>query len=81
LWIFPLTFISSAFVPVDTMPSWLQGFAEYQPFTRMVDAVRALSLDQPAGAFVRDTLLWCGVILAVFVPLSMRQFNRAAGRE
>jgi ABC-2 type transport system permease protein/oleandomycin transport system permease protein len=81
LWIFPLTFISSAFVPVDSMPDWLQGFAEYQPFTRMVDAVRALSLDEPAGVFVRDTLLWCGAILAVFVPLSMRQFGRAAGRS
>lgn len=80
LWMFPLTFVSSAFVPVESMPSWLQGFAREQPFTRMVDAVRALSLDLPAAAHVRSTLLWCGIILVVFVPLSMRLFRRAANR-
>jgi len=80
LWMFPVTFVSSAFVPVETMPSWLQGFAENQPFTRMVDAVRALSLDLPARDHVTAAILWCAAILVVFVPLAMRQFRTAAGR-
>lgn len=47
--IFPITFISSAFVPVESMPSWLEGFAEVNPITVVVDAMRALWLDAPAG--------------------------------
>jgi ABC-2 type transport system permease protein/oleandomycin transport system permease protein len=81
IWMFPLTFVSSAFVPVDTMPSWLQGFAENQPFTRMVDAVRGLSLGTPDYADVWASIIWCVLIIGVFVPLSMRQFHRAAGRD
>ena len=80
IWMFPLTFVSSAFVPVHTMPSWLRGFATYQPFTRMVDAVRALSLDQPSTDHVRAAVLWCVGILVVMVPLAMRQFRTAASR-
>ncbi|MEO6867759.1 MAG: ABC transporter permease, partial [Gaiellales bacterium] len=80
IWMFPLTFVSSAFVPVDSMPSWLQGFAQHQPFTKMVDAIRALSLDTPAQSAVLATLAWIAVILIVFVPLSMSQFRRAALR-
>jgi len=80
LWMFPVTFVSSAFVPVDTMPGWLQGAADNQPFTRMVDAVRALSMDLPAADHVRATLIWCALILLVFVPLSMQRFRSAAGR-
>ncbi|MCW2955413.1 MAG: type transporter [Thermoleophilia bacterium] len=81
LWMFPLTFVSSAFVPVESMPEWLQGFAEYQPFTRMVDAVRALSLGLPARADVIASVLWCLAIIAVFVPVSMMQFRKAAARS
>ena len=80
IWMFPLTFVSSAFVPVETMPSWLQGFAENQPFTRMVDAVRGLSAGTPDPADVWAAILWCIAIIAVFLPLSMRLFGRAAGR-
>ena len=80
MWIFPITFVSSAFVPVETMPDWLQGFADNQPFTRMVDSVRALSLNNPVG----DDLWWaigsCLVIIAVFAPLSMHRFRRASTR-
>lgn len=80
IWMFPLTFVSSAFVPVDTMPSWLQGFAQHQPFTRMVDAIRGLSIGEPVAADVWATLAWCIGIMLVFVPLSMRQFRSAGGR-
>jgi ABC-2 type transporter len=51
--IFPITFISSAFVPVDSMPGWLQPFTEYNPVTVMVDAVRALFIGSPA-----DNSIW-----------------------
>ena len=44
IWVFPLTFVSSAFVPISTMPSWLQGFAEHQPFTVVINALRILAL-------------------------------------
>ena len=54
--IFPLTFASSAFVPTDSMPTWLQKFADVNPFTIVVDAVRALWLGAPAGNYV-----WGGV--------------------
>ena len=64
--VFPFAFISSAYVPVDSMPGWLQVFAEHQPLTYMVDAVRALTLGpqaqallgHPASYFVVRALLW-----------------------
>src|SRR5690606_13791060 len=65
IWLFPVTFVSSAFVPVETMPSWLQPIAENQPFTRMVDAVRALTLGEPAQSHVVATLGWCALIIAI----------------
>jgi ABC-type multidrug transport system permease subunit len=49
IWLFPLTFASSAFVPTEGMPSWLEAFANNQPVTLTVDAVRALLLDQTVG--------------------------------
>ena len=81
IWMFPLTFVSSAFVPVETMPDWLVPFAENQPFTRMVDAVRGLSLGTPDWADVRATIAWCALFLIVFIPLSMREFKSAGARE
>jgi ABC transporter DrrB family efflux protein len=78
--IFPITFISSAFVPVDTMPSWLQPFAENNPFTTMVDAARALFLDVPAGNDVWLAVVWCVGIIAVFAPLSAWRYRRAVTR-
>ena len=78
--IFPITFISSAFVPVDSMPGWLQPFAEYNPVTVMVDAVRALFIGSPAGNSVWGAVVWCLVILAVFAPLSAWRYRRAVTR-
>lgn len=78
--IFPLTFISSAFVPVESMPSALQAFAEANPFTIVVDAMRHLWVDAPAGDSVWQALVWAGVILAVFVPLSVSRYRKAASR-
>ena len=74
--IFPLTFASSAFVPVDSMPDWLQAFAEVNPFTVVVDAMRALWLDAPAGDSIWGALAWCAGLIAVFAPLSIARYRR-----
>jgi ABC transporter DrrB family efflux protein len=75
--IFPITFISSAFVPVDSMPSWLQAIAENNPFTTVVDAMRALWVDAPAGNDVWAAVLWSLGLIAVFAPLSVARYRRA----
>jgi ABC transporter DrrB family efflux protein len=77
--VFPLTFISSAFVPVDSMPAALQWFAEVNPFTIQVDAMRALWLGAPAGNSVWGAAVWSLVILAIFAPLAVARYRRAAG--
>jgi ABC-2 type transport system permease protein/oleandomycin transport system permease protein len=85
IWVFPLTFISSAFVPVSSMPSWMQGFANHQPFTEVIDALRWLALGHQAHFVVNQSLgscLWQAVawtvgIIAVFVPLATRAYKRA----
>jgi ABC-type multidrug transport system permease subunit len=68
--------VSSAYVPVESMPGWLQAFAEHQPITAMVDAVRNLCLGQPAGPEVAAALLWCVALVAVFVPVAVARFRR-----
>ena len=78
--LFPLTFISSAFVPVDTMPSWLEPFAENNPFTTMVDATRALFLGTPAGNDIWLAVMWSIVIVAIFAPLSVWRYRRTVTR-
>ncbi len=85
LLVFPLTFVSSAYVPVESMPGWMQAFAEHQPLTYMVDAVRALTLGaraeallgHPAGYFVTRSLLWAAAIVVVFVPLAVARYRRS----
>ena len=78
--ILPLTFASSAFVPVETMPPWLQTFAEVQPVTTMVDATRALFLGTPAGNDVWGAVVWAFAIILVFGWLSVWRYRRAVGR-
>ncbi|HXS45062.1 MAG TPA: ABC transporter permease [Solirubrobacteraceae bacterium] len=78
--VFPLTFISSAFVPVDSMPASLRWFAEVNPFTIVVDAMRALWLGAPAGNSVWGAFVWSFVIVAIFAPLAVWRYRRAAGR-
>jgi ABC-2 type transport system permease protein/oleandomycin transport system permease protein len=74
--LFPLTFASSAFVPVQTMPSWLQDFATYQPVSVTVNAARALFSGQPSWHYTWQLLIWVAAILALFVPLSVRAYRR-----
>ena len=72
----PFSFVSSAYVPVATMPSPFEEFAAHQPLTPMVDAVRALALGQPAGSAVSTSLLWSAALVAVFAPLAVALFRR-----
>jgi ABC-2 type transport system permease protein len=83
MWLFPLTFLSSAFVPTDTFASGLQTFAEVNPVTSFIDAVRVLTLDVEAGSATVPTehpvllsLGWLVVIVGVFAPLAVRSYGR-----
>jgi ABC transporter DrrB family efflux protein len=78
IWIFPLTFLSSAFVPIATMPGWLQAFANNQPVTYTIDAMRALALGGPVADSLWKSLVWLAGIFIVFVPLSVRAYRRAS---
>lgn len=80
LWLLPLTFASSAFVPTDSMPAGLQGFADHQPITVIVDAVRAFLLDQPYSWQSWGAFAWCVVIIAACVPVAVRAFSVRAAR-
>jgi ABC-2 type transport system permease protein/oleandomycin transport system permease protein len=74
--LFPMVFASSAFVPTATMPGPLRAFAEHQPVTAVVDAVRALVLGGPATSLVLTSLAWSLGILLVAAPLSVRRYRR-----
>jgi ABC transporter DrrB family efflux protein len=78
--LFPLTFVSSAFVPVASMPSWLQPVAEHNPFTTMVNAIRHLFIDAPAGNDVWVAVLWSVAIAVVFAILAILRYRRVVAR-
>lgn len=90
IWLFPLTFLSNAFVPLETMPGWLQPVAAWNPISAVAAAVRELFGNVPAMYVAPDywplqnpvlaSVLWCVVILAVFVPLGVARYRRAASR-
>jgi ABC-2 type transport system permease protein/oleandomycin transport system permease protein len=75
--VFPLTFISSAFVPVHSMPDGLRQFAEANPFTIVVNAMRHLWVGAPAGNYVWEAVLWSVGIFAVFSVLAVGRYRRA----
>lgn len=82
IWMFPLVFASSVFVPVETMPGWLQTFAEHQPITLTVNALRSLLLGPQAVSgttigYVLGSFAWSLAILAVFMPLAVRRYRRS----
>ena len=80
IWLFPLVFASSAFVMTNNMPGALKAFANHQPMTQVIDAVRGLLLDQPVGSHGWQALAWCLGILVVFIPLSVSLYRRVATR-
>jgi len=85
--IFPLVFLSSVFVPVASMPEWLQGFAENQPVSVIANTVRSLMIPEEAllplgldqGTLIWQSVAWITVIFAVFAPLAVRQYKKAVG--
>jgi ABC transporter DrrB family efflux protein len=82
--VFPFAFVSSAYVPVSTMPGWLQAFASHQPLTYMVDSVRALTLGphaqallgHPTSYFVVRALIWTAALIVVFAPIAVAKYRR-----
>jgi ABC-2 type transport system permease protein/oleandomycin transport system permease protein len=78
--LFPLTFVSSAFVPVKSMPSWLQPVAENNPFTIMVNAVRGLFLGIPVGHDVWLAVAWSVGIAVVFAALAIWRYRRVVAK-
>jgi len=75
VWVFPLVFASSLYVPIETMPSWLQIFAQINPVTPMVDTMRALSLGGNVSASLWKILAWDGAIILVFLTLALRRYK------
>lgn len=73
---FPLTFAASTFAPVENMPRWLQVFAENQPVTQAVDAIRAMTQGGDIGGPVVRTFVWIVAIIAVFGFLAVREYRR-----
>jgi ABC-2 type transport system permease protein/oleandomycin transport system permease protein len=78
--LFPLTFVSSAFVPVKSMPGWLEPIAEHNPFTTMVDATRALFLGTPAANDVWLAVVWSFGIALAFGTLAVWRYRRVLSR-
>jgi ABC transporter DrrB family efflux protein len=87
VWIFPLTFASAAFVPLQSMPGWLEAWAKINPVTIIVQALRALALGGDTATrlqggstitHVWQAVAWIVGILVVFVPLSVRRYRRTA---
>ena len=76
--LFPLTFLSNAFVPADTMPSWLQWFVDVNPVSHLVTAVRDLVNSGTLGSDAVVSLIGAAVIVAVFAPLTVRAYMRKA---
>jgi len=74
--VFPLTFASTAFVPAEGMNRFLRAFAENQPITQIIEAIRALMLGTPTGNHVWLAAVWCVGMLAVSVPIAAWLFRR-----
>ncbi len=74
--VFPLTFASSAFVPTDTMPDWLRVFAEHQPMTLVVNAVRDLTLGGSGGPDLLPAVIWAVGLLIIFFPVGLALYRR-----
>ncbi|MNP66050.1 Daunorubicin/doxorubicin resistance ABC transporter permease protein DrrB [compost metagenome] len=74
--LFPLTFMSNAFVPADTMPGWLQWFVKINPISHLVTAVRNLTNSGTVGSDLVYSLIGAAVIVAVFAPITVRAYMR-----
>jgi ABC-type multidrug transport system permease subunit len=88
VWLFPLTFLSNAFVPITAMPTWLQPIAQWNPVSSLVLATREL-FGNPTGIIgdmwpqqnpIAYTLISCAVLIAIFAPLAVRRYRTATSR-
>ena len=75
-----LPYASSGFVPIDTMPTWLRGFAAHQPATPVIDSVRSHLLATPAGSSTWQALAWCAGILLISATAAAVTFQRRTAR-
>lgn len=80
IWMFPMTFVSSAFVDTASMPTWLRKVADANPFTHATNAARALYNGRDPGSSVWQALLWAAGITVVFAVLTIRRFTTTAAR-
>ena len=80
IWLFPLTFASSIFVPTRTMPDWLRAFAENQPVSIVASTVRDLMTGTVNADEITTSLAWIIGIVVVFMPLAVRQYAKVASR-
>jgi len=90
IWMFPLTFLSNAFVPTSTLPGWLQPIAEWNPISSVVLSLRVLWGNAPEGVEfgsgfpaehpIELAMMWIALILIIFVPLSISRYRKAASR-
>lgn len=77
---YPLLFGSNAFVPTSTMPDWLRAFADHQPISVVMSAVRGLLLNQPDAAIMGQAIAWCVGLLVIFIGLSVWAYGRRTAR-
>ncbi len=80
IWMFPLTFVSSAFVSTETMPGWLQTIADANPFTQLTNAARALYNGADPGSALWISIAWAVGITAVFATLASRKYSHSTSR-
>lgn len=78
IWTFPLVFVSSVFVPVSTMPDWMEAFADISPVTVTVDSMRSMALGGDVWGSLWQSLLWMSALLALFAPLAVWRFQNTA---
>ena len=78
VWIFPLTFVSSVFVPIETMPDWLRAVAQHSPVTLTVDAMRGLALGVEFWGSLMRSLAWIVGIMVIFVPVAIWRYRKIA---
>jgi len=76
--LFPLTFLSNAFVPISTLPGWLQAFVNFNPISHLISAIRELTTSGTIGSDFWLSIFGAFVIVAIFAPLTVQAYMRKA---
>ena len=77
IWVFPLVFVSAAFVPLQSMPGWMQAFAKNQPVSILIEEMRSLALGGPVALHAWESALWLGGLFILFASLAVRAYRKA----